>query len=146
LKEGSGSTGSARSRLSKALIVAQVALSLLLLIGAGVFLRTLRNLSNLDVGFNPENLLIFRMQPRMSGYDGDRLKNVYQQIIERIEAVPGVRSATLSRHPLLSGSSASDTIRVPGYTPQPDEDRSVPMLLVGTNFFETMEIDRKSVV
>jgi predicted permease len=140
LKEGSGSTGPARSRLSKALIVAQVALSLVLLIGAGLFVRTLRNLSNLDVGFNRENLLIFRVQPRMSGYEGERLKNVYQQIIERIEAVPGVRAATLSRHPLLSGSSASNSITVPGYTPQPDEDTSVPVLAVGTNFFETMEI------
>jgi predicted permease len=140
LKEGSGSTGPARSRLSKALIVAQVALSLLLLIGAGLFVRSLRNLSNLDVGFNRENLLIFRVQPRMSGYEGERLKNVYQQIIERIETVPGVRAATLSRHPLLSGSSASNSISVPGYSPQTDEDTSVPVLAVGTNFFETMEI------
>src|SRR5207247_9394700 len=121
LKEGFGRTGAARYRLIKALIVAQVAFSLVLLIGAGLFVRTLRNLSNLDVGFNPENLLIFRVQPRMSGYDGERLKNVYQQIIERIEAVPGVRAATLSRHPLLSRISPSDSISVQRYTPQSDE-------------------------
>jgi predicted permease len=140
LKQGGGSTGHLRSRLGKGLIVAQVALSLVLLIGAGLFVRTLRNLTQLDVGFNRENLLLFRVQPRMSGYEAERLKNLYQQMLERIESVPGVRSATVSRHSLLSGGSASDSLTVPGYTPQPNEDNSVPVLPVGTNFFETMEI------
>lgn len=141
LKEGAGGSGiQVRSRLSKTLIVIQVALSFLLLIGAGLFVRTLSNLTRVDVGFNRANLLIFRVQPRMSGYEGERLRQVYQQMIERIEAVPGVRAATVSRHPLLSGSMASDSINVPGYTPQPGESSSVMLQQAGANFFATMEL------
>ena len=141
LKEGAGGSGiQTRSRLSKTLIVVQVSMSLLLLIGAGLFVRTLTNLTRVDVGFNRANLLIFRMQPRMSGYEGERLAQIYQQVIGHIEAVPGVRAATVSRHPLLSGSMASDSISVPGYTPQPDEDRSVLLQQAGANFFATMEL------
>lgn len=141
LKDGAGGSGTqARSHLSKSLIVAQVALSLLLLIGAGLFVRTLRNLTQVDVGFNRANLLLFRVQPRMSGYEGERLRKLYQQIIDRMETVPGVRAATVSRHPLLSGSMASDSITVPGYSPQQDEDRSVLLQQAGANFFATMEL------
>ena len=102
---GRSSAGHTRSLIGKSMVVAQVALSALLLIGAGLFLRTLRNLQHVAPGFNTQNLLLFRVDPRLSGYAGERLAPLYQRMFDRIEAVPGVRSVTFSRHPLLFGSS-----------------------------------------
>jgi len=140
LKDGGGGAGPVRSRLSKGLIVAQVALSLVLLVGAGLFVRTLRNLTQVEVGFNRENLLLFTVNPPTIGYEGSRLAALYRQINARIETIPGVRSATLSDKALLGGGVSASGISVPGYTPQPGEEMSVPRLRVGTNFFATMEI------
>jgi predicted permease len=139
LKDGAGLTGYSRSRLSKGLVVAQVAMSLLLLVGAGLFVRTLRNMTRIDVGFNRENLLLFTVNPGAIGYKGDRLANLYPQLLERIKATPGVRSATFSEKTPLGGSSES-SFCAPGYAPQPGESPSVPRLAVGANFFETMEM------
>jgi predicted permease len=139
LKDGAGHTRHSRSRLSKGLVVAQVAMSLLLLIGAGLFVRTLRNLTRIDVGFNRENLLLFYVNPGAIGYKGERLANLYPQLLECIETTPGVHSATFSENLLLGASSAS-SFCAPGYTPQPGEIMSVPRLSVGANFFETMEM------
>jgi predicted permease len=139
LKGGAGSTSYSRSRLSKGLVVAQVALSLLLLIGAGLFVRTLRNLTNIDVGFNRENLLLFTVNPGTIGYKGERLANLYPRLLERINAVPGVRSATAARDSLLGGSSSS-SFCVPGYVPQTAENMSLSRLSITANFFETMDI------
>ncbi|MCI0389446.1 MAG: ABC transporter permease [Acidobacteria bacterium] len=140
LKDSESQTAYSRSRLSKGLIIAQVAISVLLLIGAGLFVRTLRNLANVEVGFNRENLLIFTTIPEMIGYKGVRLANLYQQLSEHIESVPGVRSVTVSSNPLLSGGYAADGFCVPGYAPQPGEKMSIPKLYVGANFFDTMGI------
>ncbi len=139
LKDGAGQTGYSRSRLSKGLVVSQVAMSLLILVGAGLFVRTLRNLTRIDVGFNRENLLLFTVNPGAIGYKGERLANLYPQLLERINATPGVRSATVSEYSLLGGWSGS-SLCVPGYTPQPGENMSLPRLAVAANFFETMEM------
>ncbi|HEY8460010.1 MAG TPA: FtsX-like permease family protein, partial [Blastocatellia bacterium] len=121
------------------IVVAQVGMSLALLIGAGLFVRTLRNLTRMDLGFNRENLLLFNVNPGAVGYKGERLANLYQQLLERIEATPGVRSATASSYALLRGSSRS-SFCAPGYAPQPGEKMSLANLAVAANFFETMEI------
>lgn len=139
LKDGAGQTGYSRSRLSKGLVVAQVAMSLVLLIGAGLFVRTLHNLTRIDLGFNRENLLLFSVSPGEIGYKGERLANLYQQLLERIEATPGVRSATATGNSLLGGSS-SYSLCVPGYTPQPGEEMSIAHQSVAANFFKTMEM------
>jgi predicted permease len=129
--------GRITSLLTKSLIVAQVSMSFVLLIGAGLFLRTLRNLETVDVGFNRENLLLFRVDPRLSGYRGPQIADLYQRIAERIEAVPGVRSAAISRHPLLSGSRRSSNISVEGAQ---QTTEAILINLVSERFFETMEI------
>jgi predicted permease len=139
LKDGAGQTGYSRSRLSKGLVIAQVAMSLTLLIGAGLFVRTLRNLTLIDLGFNRENLLLFSVNPGAIGYKDQRLANLYQQLLERIEATPGVRSATAAGNSLLTGANQSGFC-APGYTPQPGEKMSLPNLSVAANFFETMEM------
>jgi predicted permease len=138
LKDGAGQAGYSRSRLSKGLVVAQVAMSLVLLIGAGLFVRTLRNLTRLDLGFNRENLLLFSVSPGEIGYKGERLANLYQQLLERIEVTPGVRSATAGDSMLTGYGSSS--VCVPGYTPQPGEVMELPQLYVAANFFETMDM------
>jgi predicted permease len=140
LKENARGAKSSLSALGKSLVVAQVALSLLLLVGAGLFVRTLRNLQSVELGFNADNLLLFRVDPRLNGYDNEQIARVYQQLVERIEAVPGVRSATMSRHPLLSGSSANGPAYAQGGVPQTAADSIVYQQRVRWNFFETMEI------
>ncbi len=141
LKDGGrGSQGSSRSWFSKALIVAQVAMSLVLLIGAGLFMRTLRNLQTVDVGFNPENLLLFRVDPRLNNYKDEQIAQLYEAMVARLESVPGVRSVTLSRHPLLSGSSSINSIQVQGQEPRSERERRVWTQRVRANFFETMEV------
>ncbi|HKG78492.1 MAG TPA: ABC transporter permease [Pyrinomonadaceae bacterium] len=105
-----GSSAVHRSLLSRGLVVVQVALSLLLLVGAGLFVRTLLNLQRIDPGFNTQNLLLFDIQPGLIGYKDDKLRQLYQQIGERIEAVPGVQAVTFSRVPLLSQSSSSSSV------------------------------------
>src|SRR5262249_23803893 len=136
LKDGAGQTGYSRSRLSKGLVIAQVAMSLVLLIGAGLYVRTLRNLTLMDLGFNRENLLLFSASPGAIGYKGERLANLYQQLLERIEATPGVRSATAGGS-MFSGIGQT-SLCIPGYTPQPGEKMILFNFSVSANFFETM--------
>jgi predicted permease len=107
---GRSSSAIHRSLLSRGLVVFQVALSLLLLIGAGLFVRTLLNLQHVDPGFNTENLLLFEVQPSLIGYKDEKLRQVYTQISERVEAIPGVKAVTFSRLPLLSQSSSSSSV------------------------------------
>ena len=108
----SGRTSSAASRslLTRGLVVLQVAVSLLLLVGAGLFLRTLVNLQRVETGFNARNLLLFGIQPGLIGYKDERLIQLYQQISERLEAVPGVQAVTFSRTALLSQSTSSRSV------------------------------------
>jgi predicted permease len=108
------SSSSPRSLFTKGLIVAQVALSLLLMIGAGLFLSTLFNLRRVDPGFNTSNLLLFDVEPGLSGYEKEPLANLYRQMSERIEAVPGVQSVTFSANPLLARSATEVGFYLPG--------------------------------
>ena len=144
---GRGSSAVHRSLLSRGLVVVQVALSLVLLVGAGLFVRTLLNLQRVDPGFNTENLLLFEVQPSLVGYKDEKLRQVYQHISERIEAVPGVHAVTFSRDGLLSQSSSSGGIflREALSAPPDAEGRIQPtgesyIHRVRENFFETMGI------
>jgi len=136
LKENPGGR-TARSRLSRTLIVAQVAMSLLLLVGAGLFVRTLQNLNRIDAGFNRENLLIFSIAPR---YDPTRRGMLYRQITESINALAGVHSVSSSQHPLLAGYYSSIKIALPGSPSQEADQSKVRNAMVGPNFLATMGI------
>ena len=140
LKETSRSVAGSRSILSKALLVVQVAVSLVLLIGAGLFLRTVQNLRSVDVGFNPQNLVLFRIDPRLNRYDAKRVVPLYAEMMDRLRAVPGVRAVAFSQPPLLSGSVNSTGIFVQGRTYPPDQRDSINRLVVSPNFFEVMGI------
>jgi len=145
LKETSrGSSASTRSLLSRALVVVQVSISLLLLIGAGLLVRTLINLQHVETGFNEQNLLLFNVDPGLLGYKDDRLRDLYQQMFARIEAVPGVRAVTFSRVPLLSRGASTGTFDLPGARPGPDgkvpQTGEVYYHNVRENFFQAMGI------
>src|SRR3989454_1886684 len=141
---GKSSSAASRSLLSKSLVIAQVALSMLLLIGAGLLVRTLLNLQRVDTGFNAQNLLLFRVEPGLIGYKEERLRNLYNQMSERLEAVPGVRSVTFSRLPLLAQSSSNrDLYRLSNGTNADGTVKSsgaVYLHQVRENFLEAMEI------
>src|SRR5262245_32789573 len=137
LKQGRRATG-AMSRLGKGLIVAQVALSLLLLVGAGLFIRTLHNLQNVNPGFNQENLLIFRLQPQRGGYNDERRLQSYERLSERLDSLPGVRAATFAKVPLVADDNWFNEVLLPGETE--NAARQTMLQTARENYFATMEI------
>ncbi|MDX2033952.1 MAG: ABC transporter permease [Blastocatellia bacterium] len=139
LKQGQRGSG-AVSRLSKSLVVIQVALSLLLLLGAGLFIRTVHNLQKIDLGFNQENLLLFNLQPGQSGYKEERLMQFYEQLFTRLDAMPGVRSATFGAVPLISQFVWNGGVLLPGETEKSGVERIANRQIARENYFATMEI------
>jgi predicted permease len=121
--------------LHNAIVVAQIALSVVVLVGAGLFVRTLTNLLRLDTGFDRQNLTVFAMQIP-ARYDGARRTAVYQGVIDRLQQSPG-STASYSFFGLLSGNGWGDRFEIPGYTPQPDEPMQAQGMLVSPGFFET---------
>jgi predicted permease len=136
MKDTSRSVTGARSWFGKALLVLEVALALVLVVGAGLFLQTLNNLRRVDVGFDPRSLLMFSVNPQLNRYDADRTAGLYQELQQALAAVPGVRSVALTRVMLLSGSTSTTSTYVEGRT----EDTDVHVMTVSPQFFETMGI------
>jgi predicted permease len=140
LNENSRTVIASRTVLGKSLLVVQIAVSLVLLVGAGLFLRTVENLRRVDVGFNPRNLLLFRVNPQLNRYDPTRIGSLYDRMVERLEAVPGVQSATLSNPPLLSGSVNGGYFVVQGRPFTRGPHNEINRVRIAPNFFETMGI------
>ena len=138
LKEGRGTTSTrSRSRLARGLIVGQVALSVILLVGAGLFLRTLVNLTNVDTGFNKQTVLTTSVDPDGAGYQQDaRWDGVMDQIEERLNALPGIRSASFA-FTLFNSGGWTDSVMVPG-RPHQEHDPEVDHNIVGPRYFEAM--------
>jgi predicted permease len=124
--------------LGRALVVVQVALSLVLVVGASLLVRTLRNLETLDPGFSRQNVLLFGLDPTRAGYKDDRAVRLYEQVSERLGQMPGVRSASYSFLTPLSGGGWDNYAFVEGYTPHPGEDMDVYINAVGSGFFKTL--------
>jgi len=140
LKAGRSPQGSSgKNPLAKALVIAQVALSLVLMVGSGLFLRSLVNLNNVDTGFNKENVLRLDIDSSSAGYKGGEPREVAldQQIEERVNALPNVKAASFSAFTFHEGSWSSD-IALPGM--KINEDLSVIHNVVGVRYFETMQI------
>ena len=143
LKETSRGVVGSRSWASKILLAVQVAISLVLLVGAGLFLRTLTNLRHVDIGFNPQNLLLFRVNPQLNRYDEKRTLALYGKCSTGCGAVPGVSAVALSAPALLSGSVNGTSIFVHGRAYAPDvrdRDNNINRLVVSPNFFDVMGI------
>ena len=141
LRAAGGMAPSTRGTLRRAMTVTQVALAFVLLTLAGLFVGTVRSLQQVELGFDAEELLLFRVDPRLSGYRGSEIRDLYDRLAELLEAVPGVRAVTLSRHPLLAGSAerTGDGVFVLG--PGSEIQQGVSYLhRVRWNFFAAMDM------
>ncbi len=128
-----------RPRLTHALIVSQIAVSLLLVVAAGLFVRTLTNLHSIDVGFNRESILLFSINGRQAGYKDDSLARFYSGLLDRFRQIPGVRAATASNFPLVAHYVNNEDITVPGRPPR-SSGNLTDILNIDPDFFETMQI------
>jgi predicted permease len=132
-------TSGKRLALGQFLVAGQVALSLLLLIGAGLFMRTLGNLRNLNMGFRTSRVLLVSLNPGLSRYTPERTLSFYGELLDRVGALPGVHSASVADSPLLGGAYV-DGLSVEGHPALQGEDLSVSIKIVTPRFFETMGI------
>jgi predicted permease len=126
--------------LRGALIVLQVALSLPLLIGAGLFLRSLVNLRSIDTGFDKDHVLLATLNPALSGYSPEATRNFYDQLLTQLRATAGVQAATVSTESPISGSYDSNGIVVEGYVPRPDESMTIFNADIAPQFFQTLGV------
>ena len=142
LKEeaGSMSGGIHKSRLSRALVVAQISLSLLLLICAGLFARSLQNAQRLDPGFDPNQVLLASYELGPAGYSEAQGIAFHRQLLSKLSALPGVESVTLADFSPLSFTLHTDYVYPDGYVPQPGESMEVSRAIVGPNYLRTMRI------
>lgn len=129
-----------RLGLGKTLVIIQVGLSMLL-VGAGLFIRTLTNLEHVNTGFDQRNLLLFGIDPTQDGYQQQRLAEFYQELARRIGALPGVRSVSASHNTLVGGGGNVIRTRILGYTlkaSEKDDGVAAWVNTAGPRFFETM--------
>jgi putative ABC transport system permease protein len=140
LREEAGSVSAAghQARFRKGLVVAQVALSMLLVAGAGLFARSLYNLKELDPGFRTNDLITFHVDPSLNGYDQTRIKRFYATLLEDLKRLPGMESVSLAQLAALTDSVSSRTVEVQGYQPKPDEDMNPWTNEVAPDYFRTL--------
>ncbi len=133
--------GPRKVSLRHALVITQVALSMVALISAGLFVRSLREAYAADPGFDPRGVLLASFDPFLSGYDESRGREFYRRLVERVKTVPGIQSATLARRlPLTDGGIAFANVAIDGYAPAKDEDMRLNYETVGPQYFQTMRI------
>jgi predicted permease len=138
---GSVAGGGGSVYLRKGLVAAQVALSLVLLFGAGLFVRSLQNLKTTDTGFrDPDNLVTFQINPALNGYNEARGKQFYQDLLDRLRAVPGVKSAGIAAVPVLHGWEWDNSMQVEGHKAKDGENMQAFMNAVSPAYFATMGI------
>jgi predicted permease len=141
LKDQVGSiAGGTAVALRKTLVAAQVMLSLLLLIGAGLFVRSLKNLKSVDPGFHTSNLIEFSVDPTRNAYKPERSLDFYRQLRENLDAIPGVESSAFCVIPVLAGNEWDNSMEVEGYQHKPTETPDPHMQFATPDFFKTMQI------
>ena len=141
LKDQAGAVvGGASVGLRKALVVAQVSLSLLLLIAAGLFIQSLKNLQGIQPGFETRNLLSFAVNPALNGYKPERSLQFFRQLTERLGRTPGIATVSLAVIPLLDGNEWDSTVTVEGYSTKEGEWVDPHMQFVSPGFFQTLAI------
>jgi macrolide transport system ATP-binding/permease protein len=143
LKEGAELSGGSHNRISwltagDALVVVQVALTIVVLVGAGLLVRTLQNLRSIDPGFDTRSVLTFEIDATLSGYKDPKVDSLYRDLQDQFAALPGVISSSYSQMTLLSGSLMTTSFHLPGTSG--DSEADADMLAVGPKFFQTMRI------
>jgi putative ABC transport system permease protein len=137
-QSGTGTTGSLKFRRS--CVALQIGFSLLLLVGAGLFMRTIQNLHEVNAGFPTDHLLKFNLAPGRSGYQGDAIPQVEHRLLESLATVPGVRGAAATNDEELAGDDVNGSMDIAGYAPKPDEDVDAEVPWVSQDYFSTMGI------
>ena len=144
LHSGRTMRNTATTRLGKVLVGAQVALCLMLLVGAALLLRTLANFYKVDLGYNHTNVLMMTVDPHLAGYaDGAQSIEIYREMRDRLAALPGVQAVSMMREPLLGGNTGLSRVYVPGYVPTDQERQSNLWVVnkgVGPHFFSTVQM------
>lgn len=142
LKDTAGAVAGAGGSLylRKGLVVVQVALSFLLLFGAGLFVRSLGNLRAADTGVVLDNLVTFRLAPALGGYSDERTTQFYQQLLERLRGTPGITSAALASVGILAGDEWDSTMSVEGHQAKDGEDMQAFMNALSSGYFDAMGI------
>jgi predicted permease len=126
--------------LRNVLVFVQIALSLPLLIGAGLFLHSLRNLRGLDTGFVKENVFLANLNPSLNGYSTERIRGLYSNLLARLRTLPGVRAASFTSSSAISGSWDQEGVRVEGYQPRQDENMSPNAAIISPGYFSSLGI------
>jgi predicted permease len=137
---GLGESGSRRLPVGKLLVVTQVAVSLILLIAAGLSVRSLGELGKVNLGYSRENLLLFRVDAAAGGFKTPASIHLFQQLLEKIAAIPGLRGATVSHNGLFSHSESGDPVSVEDYTPKQGEEMGSRFDHIGPGYFSTLGI------
>src|SRR5262249_6726159 len=132
IRQAGAGAAAPRLRAGRLLVIAQVAISVPLLVGAVLFLRTIYNLASVDLGFEPRGVVVFKMDPGLNAYDAPRVTRLYERVLDRVQAVAGVRSVTLVENSLVSGWVSNTGFSVDGAPA-----KSMLMNRVGPAFFET---------
>ncbi len=142
LKEESGSMagGLGKARLASGLVVAQISLSLLLLVCAGLFIRSFRNAGEIDPGFNPHNVLIASYDLFTAGYSDATGTEFHRQLLAKLETLPGVQSAALSSRIPLTFAGGSTAVKPEGYVSPANESMETQVAIISPNYFHTMQI------
>jgi putative ABC transport system permease protein len=135
---GTGSGGALQFR--RTCVVLQLGFSLLLIVGAGVFVRTIRNLRNVNPGFATDHLLTFGLAPERAGYPPDAIAPVEQRALQALAALPGVRAVGATNDAELDDTNIDGDVKVSGYTPKPNEDYTVELPWVSDNYLQTLGI------
>jgi len=140
LKTTLGQPSGARSahRFRNALVTAQIALSMTLLVAAGLFIKSLSNVSRVDLGLNPESVVRFRVSPQLNGYESSRSAEFFIRLEEELAAIPGVTSVSADRVGILGGSSWGTDVSVQGFDWEPGVDDNSRQNWVGPRFFSTL--------
>ena len=136
----SGGRRPGRWPLARILVGAQVALSLILLVIAGLFVRSLQNLSAVPLGYEATHFVMFRLSPASNGYKQAAIRPLFEDLLHKMGAIPGVRSVSLSSHGLFYGGDSADEVTFLGYTPAPGLNTSVRLDFVGPRYFETLGV------
>jgi len=134
----SGGRGAARFRTS--LVTAQIALSMALLVSAGLFIKSLRNVSRVELGINIDNVVTFGISPGLSGYDTTRMAALYRRVEDEIGAIPGVTGVTASAVQILANSNWGQSVSVEGFHKDPDTDDDASFSAVGPNYHKVLGI------
>jgi predicted permease len=137
---GRSATGHRKFAITQGLILAQITISLILLVGASLFSRSLLNLEHQPLGFDQSNVLLASINPRIAGYKPTEVAVLYRKLLERLNMLPGVRVATIARFSPFSGHVSASNVDVEGYSPRQDESMSVSDVLVGPAYSSTVGI------